>query len=227
MSRQVKQLETYIDHTFLKPDATAKQIDKLCAEAREHGFFSVCVNGVWVPYCAKALDGSGVKIAAVVGFPLGAGSARAKAFEAEDAVKLGADEIDMVVGIGLLLDGRYDEVRSDIREVVEAVQGGAIVKVILETGFLADEQKRIACLLAEEAGARFVKTSTGFGPGGATVEDVRLMRATVSKETGVKASGGIRDRDTAVRMIEAGANRLGTSSGVVIVTGQAGSSGAY
>lgn len=228
MSFDVKHIEKYIDHTYLKPDATTKEIEKLCREATEYGFYSVCVNGFWVPYCVEQLKGSESKIAAVVGFPLGAMASKAKAFEAELAAGQGADEIDMVLPIGLLLEGRYGDVRSDIRDVVEAVRGKAIVKVIFETGFLSDEQKRTACKLSEEAGAHFVKTSTGFGPGGATAQDVELMRASVSPHVGVKASGGVRDYETAVRMITAGANRLGTSSGVSIVTGGgAGAAGSY
>jgi len=225
VSFEVKHIEKYIDHTYLKPDATSKEIEKLCDEARRYGFYSVCVNGGWVPYCVKALEGSAVKVAAVVGFPLGAGSSKAKAYEAAEAARDGATEIDMVLQIGRLLEGRHDDVRADIRDVVEAVRGQAIVKVIFETGFLSQEQKRIACVLSEEAGAHFVKTSTGFGPGGATVEDVELMRASVSPSIGVKASGGVRDYDAAVKMIVAGANRLGTSSGVAIVTGAAADAG--
>lgn len=228
MSFDVKNIQKYIDHTYLKPDAKTAEIEKLCREAREYGFFGVCVNGSWVSYCVRQLQGSESKVAAVVGFPLGAAASKAKAFEAELAAKQGASEIDMVLPVGLLLEGRYQEVRSDIRDVVQAVSGQAIVKVILETGFLSDEQKRIGCKLSEEAGARFVKTSTGFGPGGAAVEDIELMRASVSPHVGVKASGGIRDYETAVRMIAAGANRLGTSSGVAIVSGGgAGAAGTY
>lgn len=226
MSFEVKNMEKYIDHTYLKPDAGSQQIGKLCAEAKEHGFYSVCVNGFWVPYCAEQLAGSETKIAAVVGFPLGAMASKAKALEAELAAKQGASEIDMVLPIGLLLEGRHDDVKSDIRDVVEAVQGQAIVKVIFETGLLNDDQKRTACKLSEEAGAHFVKTSTGFGPGGATVADIELMRASVSAHIGVKASGGVRDYETAVKMIAAGANRLGTSSGIAIMSGGAGT-GSY
>jgi len=227
MSFEVKNIEKYIDHTYLKADAATKDIAKLCDEAKTHGFYSVCVNGAWVPHCVEALQGSGVKVAAVVGFPLGAGSSEAKAFEAATAAKQGAEEIDMVLVIGWLLEGRYDDVRADIKAVVDAVKGRAIVKVIFETGFLTPEQIKIACVLSEEAGAHFVKTSTGFGPGGATVEHIELMRASVSPSVGVKASGGVRDYDAAVKMILAGANRLGTSSGVSIVTGGTAASGTY
>lgn len=222
-----QELARYIDHTLLKADATLPAIEKLCGEAREYGFYSVCVNGVWVPACKELLSGSEVKISVVCGFPLGASEPSVKAFEASKAVQQGADEIDMVLQIGKLLEGRHKEVEDDIRQVVEAVEGGGIVKVIFETGFLNDELKKTACRISEQAGAHFVKTSTGFGPGGATVEDIRLMRSAVSDAMGVKASGGVRDADTARRMIEAGATRLGTSSGVAIVGGAAAASGGY
>ncbi|KQX64810.1 deoxyribose-phosphate aldolase [Paenibacillus sp. V4I3] len=214
-----KEIAKYIDHTLLKQDASTAAIHKLCEEAAKHQFFSVCVNSQFVGTASKALEGTGVKVAAVVGFPLGASLSEVKAFEAAKAVENGAAEIDTVLPIGLLLEGQYDAVRSDIKQVVDAVKGKAIVKVIMETGFLNDEQKAAACRLSEEAGAHFVKTSTGFGPGGATVEDVRLMRQNVSDTIGVKASGGVRDLQTAIAMIEAGATRLGTSSGVAIVSG--------
>ncbi len=214
-----KEIAKYIDHTLLKQDASTAAIHKLCEEAAKHQFFSVCVNSQFVGTASKALEGTGVKVAAVVGFPLGASLSEVKAFEAAKAVENGAAEIDTVLPIGLLLEGQYDAVRSDIKQVVDAVKGKAIVKVIMETGFLNDEQKAAACKLSEEAGAHFVKTSTGFGPGGATVEDVRLMRQNVSDTIGVKASGGVRDLQTAIAMIEAGATRLGTSSGVAIVSG--------
>lgn len=214
-----KEIAKYIDHTLLKQDASTSAIHILCEEAAKHQFFSVCVNSQFVGTASKALEGTGVKVAAVVGFPLGASLSEVKAFEAAKAVENGAAEIDTVLPIGLLLEGQYDAVRSDIKQVVDAVKGKAIVKVIMETGFLNDEQKAAACKLSEEAGAHFVKTSTGFGPGGATVEDVRLMRQNVSDTIGVKASGGVRDLQTAIAMIEAGATRLGTSSGVAIVSG--------
>ena len=221
MSVQPQLIARMIDHTYLKPDATSERIRKLCAEAKQYHFCSVCVNSVWVPFCVDQLKESAVHVAAVVGFPLGASASAAKAFEAAEAAKQGAKEIDMVLHVGWLLDASFDRVRKDIAEVVNAVRGQAIVKVILETGYLNDEQKKIACVLSEEAGAHYVKTSTGFGPGGATAEDVRLMRGAVSASIGVKASGGIRDAETAKAMIEAGANRLGTSSGIAIVTGSA------
>lgn len=218
-------LPSYIDHTLLKADATPEAILKLCDEARRYGFYSVCVNTGWVPSCIRALEGSGVRVSAVVGFPLGVCLSEVKAFEAAKAAECGASDIDMVLQVGALLAGDESRVREDIRAVVDAVKGKAIVKVILETGFLNEEQKRTACRLAEEAGAHFVKTSTGFGPGGATVEDVKLMRAAVSPNVQVKASGGVRDLAAALAMIEAGATRLGTSSGVAIVSGAGGSAG--
>ncbi|CAG7639454.1 Deoxyribose-phosphate aldolase [Paenibacillus solanacearum] len=214
-----KQIASYIDHTLLKAEADESAIRKLCEEAKQHGFYSVCVNGTWVPLCRELLQGTGVKIAVVCGFPLGANDSSVKAYEAAKAAEQGAEEIDMVLQIGLLKQGDFNAVREDIRAVVQAVQGKAIVKVIFETGQLTDEQKIAACRLSEEAGAHFVKTSTGFGQGGATEDDIRLMRANVSAAIGVKASGGVRDFETAVKMIEAGATRLGTSSGVAIITG--------
>ncbi|WNR46369.1 deoxyribose-phosphate aldolase [Paenibacillus roseipurpureus] len=224
MTLNAKEMASYIDHTLLKADASTAAILTLCEEAAKHQFFSVCVNSQFVATAAKALEGTGVKVAAVVGFPLGASLSEVKAFEAAKAVDNGAAEIDTVLPIGLLLEGQLDAVRTDIKQVVDAVKGKAIVKVIMETGFLNDEQKIAACRLSEEAGAHFVKTSTGFGPGGATVEDVRLMRQNVSSTIGVKASGGVRDAATALAMIEAGATRLGTSSGVAIVNGTQGAS---
>jgi deoxyribose-phosphate aldolase len=215
----VKRLASYIDHTLLKADADESAIRKLCEEAKQYGFYSVCVNGTWAPLCKELLKGSTVKIAVVCGFPLGASESSVKAFEAAKAAEQGADEIDMVLQIGRLKQGNYDAVRDDIRAVVKAVEGRAIVKVIFETGALNDEQKAAACRLSEEAGAHYVKTSTGFGQGGATVDDIKLMHANVSSAIGVKASGGVRDFETALAMIEAGATRLGTSSGVAIMTG--------
>jgi deoxyribose-phosphate aldolase len=191
----------------------------------EFGFYSVCVNGIWVSKCADLLRGTAVRTAAVVGFPLGASASAAKVFEAQWAAKQGATEIDMVLSVGVLMAGNLNNVRADIREVVKAVEGQAIVKVILETGFLSHDQIHSGCLCAEEAGAHYVKTSTGFGPGGATEQHVALMRSVVSAAVGVKASGGIRDYDTAMRMIAAGASRLGTSAGVAIVQGASEASG--
>lgn len=212
------QLAAFIDHTLLKADATARDIEKLCAEAREHKFYSVCINGSWVAQARHFLDGTDVKVAAVAGFPLGAMSADVKRFETEAAIDDGAHEIDVVLNLGRLKDGDNKYVLRELRDVVEAADERP-VKVILETGLLTDEQKVRACQLVVESGAHFVKTSTGFGAGGATLADVKLMRATVGPKFGVKAAGGIRDTQTALAMIEAGATRLGTSAGVAIVTG--------
>jgi deoxyribose-phosphate aldolase len=208
-----------IDHTLLKADATESDIRKLCAEARQHVFASVCVNPAWVGLAAKLLDGSPVKVCTVIGFPLGATTATAKAVETRDAIANGAREIDMVINVGALKSGDDDRVRRDIAAVVEAARGTAIVKVILETALLSREEKVKACLLAKMAGADFVKTSTGFSTGGATVEDIALMRQTVGPDMGVKASGGIRDRATADAMVAAGATRIGASASVAIATG--------
>jgi deoxyribose-phosphate aldolase len=207
-----------IDHTLLKPIATSEQVRELCAEAKANKFASVCVNPVWVPLVAKELSGSGVAVCTVIGFPLGANASETKAEEARLAVKQGAQEVDMVINVGALKSGDLRTVEEDIRSVVKAAAPKAIVKVIIETCFLSDEEKRIACELSVKAGANFVKTSTGFGTGGATAEDVRLMRKTVGAACKVKASGGIRSYHDAILMLEAGADRLGTSSGVAIVS---------
>ena len=214
------QLAAYIDHTLLKADATAKDIEKLCAEARENQFYSVCVNGSWVGQARHFLEGTGVKVASVVGFPLGAMSSDAKRFETEAAIDDGAQEIDVVINIGRLKAGEDKYVLRELCDVVEAADEWP-VKVILETCLLTREEKIRACQLAVESGARFVKTSTGFNTGGAMVEDVKLMRETVAPKFGVKASGGIRDTQTALAMIEAGATRLGTSASIAIVKGLA------
>ena len=212
-------LNKYIDHTLLKPDACMSDIETLCHKAIEHDFYSVCVNSRWVPLCASILKDSDVKIAAVAGFPLGAMSKESKAFEACWACKEGAAEIDMVIDIGAMKSCMYDDVESDIKAVVDAAsEHGGIVKVILETGLLSDEEIIKACELSEAAGAAFVKTSTGFGYGGAELDTVKLMRSSVSDSVSVKASGGIRDKKTALAMIEAGADRIGTSSGIKIVS---------
>jgi deoxyribose-phosphate aldolase len=211
-------LARYLDHTLLRADATRADLGKLCQEARSHGFASVCVNSANVPYCKGLLEGSGVMTVAVVGFPLGAMSTAAKAFEAREAVRQGADEIDMVLNIGALKSQDSDAVLDDIRRVVDAAAPRR-VKVILETGYLTRDEKVAACTLCRTAGAHFVKTSTGFGPGGATVEDVALMRSVVGDALEVKASGGVRTAVDARAMIAAGATRLGTSSSVAIVTG--------
>ncbi|MDG0812130.1 deoxyribose-phosphate aldolase [Cohnella rhizosphaerae] len=222
-----RSIATFIDHTLLKAEAQTADIEQLCQEALAYQFYSVCVNGRWVRLSRERLGGTNVKVCAVVGFPLGAAATRAKAFEAAAAVEDGASEIDMVLSIGKLLDRDFDSVQRDIASVVRAVQGGALVKVILETGALTDELKREACRLSEAAGADYVKTSTGFGPGKATEADIRLMRSSVSGHLGVKASGGVRDAATAEAMLLAGASRIGTSSGIEIVGGDPAAAGAY
>jgi len=207
-----------IDHTLLKPEATESDVRKVCAEARQYGFFSVCVNPYWVRLVAKELAGCATKVCAVVGFPLGANTMEMKAAEAAAAIRDGAREIDMVLNVGELRGGNADAVQADIRAVVEAAHArGALVKVILETALLTDPQKVAACELAKAAGAGFVKTSTGFGPGGATVEDVALMRRTVGPQMGVKASGGVRTLEDLQKMVAAGASRVGASASVKIV----------
>lgn len=211
-----KEMAAYIDHTVLKAIATRTQVKQLCTEAVQYGFASVCVNPCHVRLVAGELKGSAVKTCAVIGFPLGANSTEVKAFEAQKAVGDGAQEVDMVINVGALKDGDAEFVERDIREVVRASQGAA-VKVIIETCYLTEEEKKLACVLAKNAGADFVKTSTGFGSGGALVEDVSLMRETVGKEMGVKASGGVRSLKEALEMIEAGATRIGTSSGIAIL----------
>lgn len=217
MSIQPHQLAAMIDHTLLKPEATASQIIQLCREAMDHGFWSVCVNPYWVPLAKKTLNGSKVKICTVIGFPLGATATRSKSAEAAEAIEAGAAEVDMVLNIGALKSGDFPAVAGDIAAVVQSARSRALVKVILETGFLTSSEKEIACRLSLEAGADFVKTSTGFGPGGATVTDIQLMRNIVGPAKGVKASGGVRDAATALAMIAAGASRIGTSSGIAIV----------
>jgi deoxyribose-phosphate aldolase len=218
--RAAADLAPFIDHTLLKPEATPSQIARLCEEAAHHGFAGVCVNGSHVALAAQLLSGSAAKVIAVAGFPLGAMTRSAKAFEAGDAVQAGAREIDMVLNLGQLKANHLAEVERDIRAVVDAA-GHAPVKVILETWALTREEKISACKLAMAAGAAFVKTSTGFGASGATAEDVALLREIVVDQLGVKASGGIRTAADAMRMIEAGANRIGASASVAIVSGKA------
>jgi len=221
------QLAAFIDHTLLKADATARDVEKLCAEALENKFFSVCVNGSWVASVHHLLEGSDVKVASVVGFPLGAMSSDAKRFETEAAIDDGAQEIDVVLNIGKLKDGDDKYILRELCDIVEAADERT-VKVILETCLLTEEEKIRACKIVVESGAHFVKTSTGFAASGATIADVKLMRETVGPKFGVKASGGIRDTKAALAMIEAGATRLGTSAGVAIVKGLAGTAvGAY
>lgn len=203
------------DHTILKADAGKAAVKKICEEAKEYGFMSVCVNGYYTAYVAKLLEKSDVRVCTVVGFPLGQMATGAKAMEAKIAVEDGADEVDMVINVGALKDGEDELVLRDIREVKKAC-GHALLKVIIETCLLTEEEKKRACRLSKEAGADFVKTSTGFSTGGATPEDVALMRTTVGESMGVKASGGIRDKETAQKMVEAGADRLGTSATIAI-----------
>ena len=214
----VKQLAGMIDHTFLKPFGTAENIEKLCAEARKYEFAMVAINPAEVETCVKLLEGSPVRVGAAIGFPLGQTTTECKAFETRDAIAKGATEIDTVINVRTLQKGRLDIVKKEIEEMVAICRpAGVICKVILETCYLSDAEKETVCRIAKEAGVDFVKTSTGFGTAGATVEDVALMRRVVGPEIGVKAAGGIRDLDTALAMIKAGATRIGTSSGVTIV----------
>lgn len=220
-------LARYIDHTLLKPDATEQEIAQLCFEAKKYGFASVCVNPTWVSLCAQLLKGSLVKVCTVIGFPLGATSSETKAFETETAIRQGATEIDMVINIGALKARDLEVVAKDIRGVVNTAHAhGIIVKVIIETTLLTDEEKTIACLISKEAEADFVKTSTGFAGGGATVHDVELMRQAVGPQMGVKASGGVRTYEDAASMIKAGATRIGASAGVKIIQGPSAGRGA-
>ena len=211
-------LNKYIDHTLLKPDASQEQIETLIEEAKKYDFASVCVNPTWVNFAAQALKATDVKVCTVIGFPLGANTPELKAFETSDAIQNGANEVDMVINIGALKSRNFDLVERDIRAVVEAAKG-TLVKVIIETCLLTDDEKVRACQLAQKAGADFVKTSTGFSTGGATVEDVALMRKTVGPDMGVKASGGARSYEDALAFIKAGATRIGASSGVAIMEG--------
>ncbi len=208
-------LASYIDHTLLKPGATVEDIITLCAEAEQYKFAAVCVNPVYVDLAAHCLAGTGVKTATVIGFPLGATFTKTKVAEAKEAVLRKANELDMVINIGAAKAGLWEAVTDDIRQVVEAADG-AVVKVIIETGLLTDDEKRQACQAVMDAGAQFVKTSTGFGSGGATVEDIRILKQAVGEKIGIKASGGIRTLEQAKELIAAGATRLGTSAGIVI-----------
>lgn len=210
------ELNKYIDHTILKATASSADVQKLCAEAIEHEFYSVCVNGCYVADAKHLLQGTDVKVAAVVGFPLGAMTTAAKVFEAKEAVENGASEIDMVINVAKLKDGEFEYVENEIRQIKEAI-GDNVLKVIIETCYLTDEEKVKACELSLVAKADFVKTSTGFGTGGATYEDVKLMKSVVGDNAKVKASGGVRDKETAQKYVNLGAERLGTSSGIEIV----------
>lgn len=212
----MKNILSMIDHTILKADATRDMIKTLCQEAIEYKFAAVCVNPYHVEYCSELLKNSDVKVATVIGFPLGANTKETKAFETIDSIKKGADEIDMVINIGALKDKNYELVQEDIESVVKAAKGKAIVKVIIETSLLTEEEKAKACELSLLAKADFVKTSTGFSTGGATVEDIKLMKSIVADNMEIKASGGVRDLETAKSMVDAGATRLGTSSGIKI-----------
>ncbi len=216
-----------IDHTILKPNVTDADVIKVCDEAKEYGFFSVCVNPYFVPLVASQLKGSDVKVTSVIGFPLGASTTFIKAAEAKKAVEDGANEIDMVINVSALKDGKFDFVKSDIAAVVDAIKGKAILKVILETCLLTKDEIVKACELSKEAGAQFVKTSTGFSTGGATAEDVALMKKTVGDALEVKASGGVRDYETAMAMIDAGATRIGASASIEIATNSATSKSDY
>lgn len=212
-------IASYIDHTLLKAEATEQQIIQLCKEASEYNFASVCVNPAWVSTAAAELTNSTAKVCTVIGFPLGASTSETKAFETADAISKGAGEIDMVINIGALKSGKTELVKKDIEAVVNAAAGKAIVKVIIETSLLTDEEKTVASQLTKEAGADFVKTSTGFSTGGATIADVKLMREAVGPDLGVKASGGVRSLEDVQAMIDAGATRIGASSGVQIMQG--------
>lgn len=213
----MKDLNRMIDHTLLKPDATEEDVKKLCMEAKEYEFSSVCVNPYYVKLAKEELKSTNVNIATVIGFPLGSTTSEVKAFEAKKSVENGADELDMVINIGALKSKKYDVVKNDISAVVKEAEGNALVKVIIETCLLDNEEKIKACELSKEAGADFVKTSTGFSTGGAVKEDVLLMKKTVGEKLGIKASGGVRDYKKAMEMIDAGASRIGASAGIKIV----------
>lgn len=211
-----------IDHTILKANASEEDVLKIIEEAKKYEFFSVCVNPYWVALAHEKLAGTKVSTCTVIGFPLGANTSEVKAYETKDAIANGADEVDMVLNVGAMKSKQYKKVLKDIQAVVQAADGKALVKVIIETALLTDEEKIKACEMAKEAGADFVKTSTGFSTGGATVEDVKLMRSTVGPDMGVKASGGIHNKEEAQAMVDAGATRIGTSAGVAIMDGETG-----
>ncbi len=216
-----------IDHTVLKATSTKDDVIKVCNEAKEYNFFSVCINPTHIELAKKELEGSNVKVCTVIGFPLGANTPEVKAFETKDAISKGADEVDMVINIGALKDKNYELVERDIKAVVDAANKDALVKVIIETCYLTDEEKKIACELAVKAGTDYVKTSTGFGTGGSTPEDIKLMRETVGQDIGVKASGGVRCKKDADAVINAGASRIGASASIAIVSGDEASDGGY
>ncbi len=216
-----------IDHTILKAFATTEDVKAICKEAVENNFFSVCINPTHIELVKKELEGSNVKVCTVIGFPLGANTPEVKAFETKDAIAKGADEVDMVINIGALKDKNYDLVLRDIKAVVDAADKKALVKLIIETCYLTDEEKKIACELSVKAGTDFVKTSTGFGTGGSTPQDIKLMRDVVGPNIGVKASGGVRNLNDAEAVINAGASRIGASASVAIVKGQDTQSNGY
>lgn len=220
-------LQNFIDHTMLKPQATEEQIKQVCKEAKQYGFASVCVNPYYTSLVRDELEGTNVKTCVVVGFPLGATTKEVKAFETKQAIENGAQEIDMVINIGALKSKKYDVVKEDIQAVVDAAKGKALVKVIIETCLLSEEEKVKVCEISKEVGADFVKTSTGFSTGGATVEDIKLMRETVGADMGVKASGGVRTREDAEAVIHAGANRIGASASIAIVEGRKDTNAGY
>lgn len=209
-----------IDHTVLKAFSSKEDVIKVCNEAKEYGFFSVCINPTHIELAKKELEGSAVKVCTVIGFPLGANTSEVKAFETKDAIAKGAHEVDMVINIGALKDKNYYLVYNDIKAVVDAANKQALVKVIIETCYLTDEEKKIACELSVKAGADYVKTSTGFGTGGSTPEDIKLMRDVVGPNIGVKASGGVRTTEDAIKVIDAGASRIGASASISIATGE-------
>ena len=215
-----KNIAQMIDHTVLKAFSTREDVIKVCKEAKEYGFFSVCINPTHIELAKKELEGSTVKVCTVIGFPLGANTSEVKAFETKDAIAKGAHEVDMVINIGALKDKEYDLVYNDIKAVVDAANKEALVKVIIETCYLTDEEKKIACELSVKAGADYVKTSTGFGTGGSTPEDIKLMRDVVGPNIGVKASGGVRTTEDAIKVIDAGASRIGASASISIATGE-------
>lgn len=215
-------LAKYIDHTQLKPDTKKEKIAQIVKEASENGFVSVCVNPYWVPFCYENLKNTEVKVCTVIGFPLGATSTETKVFETKQAIKDGATEVDMVINVGELKSNNDEVVKNDIKAVVNAAEGNVLTKVIIETSLLTDDEKVRACKLAKQVGADFVKTSTGFSGGGASVHDIKLMRETVGSEMGVKASGGVRDLESTKAMIDAGATRIGASAGVDIIAGNKG-----
>ncbi len=221
------QIAKMIDHTILKATTTKEDVVKICKEAKEYGFFSVCINPANIELAKEELKGSDVKVCTVIGFPLGANTSAVKAFETKDAIAKGADEVDMVINIGALKDKNYELVYEDIKAVVDAANKEALVKVIIETCYLTDEEKKIACELAVKAGTDYVKTSTGFGIGGSTPADIKLMRETVGENIGVKASGGVRCEEDAVKVIDAGATRIGASASIAIVSGDNSSKSDY